>query len=256
MTDARLRRGGLLIPGVAALAALVLLVALGTWQLQRKAWKEGLIETLVQRLNAPPADLPGRLTWDRLNADAMEFHRVAFRAELLPDQEALVYTAGSALRSDVSGPGYWVFTPARLVDGSLIVVNRGFVPEGRQDPNSRAGGQVRGLTEIAGAMRWPEPRGLFAPADDPPRNLWFVRDHIAIAAAKNWGPVAPFFVDQEAPSPPGGLPQVGKLAPNLPNNHLQYALTWYGLALVLVVIFPIWAVGREPRLDERNAHKL
>ena len=105
--------------------------------------------------------------------------RVAFHAELLPDQEALVYTAGSALRSDVSGPGYWVFTPARLADGSLIVVNRGFVPEGRQDPNSRAGGQGRGLTDIVGAMRWPEPRGPFTPADDPQRNLWFVRDHIA-----------------------------------------------------------------------------
>src|SRR5215831_18086651 len=252
MSGAHPRWRALLVPGIAALAALVLLLRLGTWQLERRAWKEGLIETLTQRLIAPPTDLPSRLDWDRLNADAMEFHRVAFRAELLPDSEALVYTAGSALRSDVSGPGYWIFTPARLADGGLVVVNRGFVPEGRQDPNSRAAGQVRGVTDVVGAMRWPEPRRLFAPADDLQRNLWFVRDHVAIAAAKNWGPVAPFFVDQEAPLPPGGLPRVGKLAPNLPNNHLQYALTWYGLALVLVVIFPIWAVSREPRGDRRN----
>src|SRR5262249_13779456 len=150
-------------------------------------------------------------------------------------QEALVYTAGSALRTDVAGPGYWVFAPARLADGGTIVVNRGFVPEGRQDPASRAEGQIRGKVEIGGAMRWPEARGMFPPTDEPQRNLWFVRDQNAMAAAKGWGEVAPFFVDQEAPSAPGGLPKAGRIVPNLPNNHLQYALTWYGLALVLVV---------------------
>jgi surfeit locus 1 family protein len=138
-----------------------------------------------------------------------------------------------------------VFTPARRADGSLVVVNRGFVPEGRQDADARAAGQVPGPIDIIGVMRWPELRGMFTPADDAGRNLWFVRDHSAMAAAKNWGPVAPFFIDQEAPSPPGGLPKVGKIAPNLPDNHLQYALTWYGLALVLVVVFPLWARSRS-----------
>jgi surfeit locus 1 family protein len=174
----------------------------------------------------------------------MEFRRVRFAAKFLHGQEALVYTSGSALRSDVSGPGYWVFTPALRQDGSLVVVNRGFVPEGRQDPASRAAGQVSDLTEIIGALRWPEPRGLFAPADDSARNLWFVRDHLAMAAAKDWGPVAPFFVDQEAPPPPGGLPRVGKIAPNLRNDHLQYALTWYALAVVLAVVFVVWLRSR------------
>ena len=84
-------------------------------------------------------------------------------------------------------------------------------------------------------MRWPEPRGLFTPNDTPAKNLWFVRDPAAIAAAKGWGTVAPFYIDQEAPPAPGGLPKVGPLKPSLPNNHLQYAVTWYGLALVVLI---------------------
>jgi surfeit locus 1 family protein len=225
---------------------LAVLVSLGTWQLERRAWKEVLIERLAQRAAAAPTELPAHAAWDRLQADAWEFRRVGFAATLDPTQEALVYTVGSGLRADVSGPGYWVFTPARLGDGSVVVVNRGFVPEGRQDADSRRDGQVAGTVPIVGAVRWPETRGLFTPADNPLRNLWFVRDHRAIAAAKQWGPVAPFFIDQEAPLPPGGLPKAGKIAPNLPNNHLQYALTWYGLAIVLLVSFLAWTRSRLP----------
>ena len=84
---------------------------------------------------------------------------------------------------------------------------------------------------------------MFSPADDPGKNLWFVRDPLAIAAAKGIEPVAPFYVEQESPAPPGGLPQPGKIAPTLRNAHLQYALTWYGLALVLAVMFGAWARG-------------
>jgi surfeit locus 1 family protein len=172
---------------------------------------------------------------------------VTFRAEFL-DQEALVYTSGSAIRTDVSGPGYWVLSPARLTDGGLVIVNRGFVPEGKQDPSTRREGQPRGVAEVAGAMRWPEPRGLFTPNDTPAKNLWFVRDPAAIAAAKGWGSVAPFYIDQEAPPAAGGLPKVGPLKPSLPNNHLQYAVTWYGLALVVLIsgIVFVRSRRREP----------
>jgi surfeit locus 1 family protein len=239
------------------MAALATLIGLGTWQLARKAWKEALIVALTERLAAPPAALPARAAWDRLDAGAMEFRRVALRAAFLHDREALVYTIGSGLRRDVSGPGYWVFTPARLEDGSLVVINRGFVPEGRQDPKTRSEGQVAGAVELVGAVRWPEERGLFTPADEPQRNLWFVRDHAAMAAARQWGPVAPFFVDLESPAPPGALPRTAPISPNLPNNHLQYALTWYGLALVLVVVFLIWARSRiaESRIDRHSADR-
>jgi len=238
-------RRGLLIPALFALVVLAVLLALGTWQLERKAWKETLIATLTERLAAAAMALPPRAQWPVLDAATAEFRRVAFTAQFLYDQEALVYTSGSSWRADVSGPGYWVFAPARLTDGRLVMVNRGFVPEGRQDPASRRAGQVGGAVEIGGVLRWPEPRGLFTPGDDPGRNLWFVRDHLAIAAAKGVGPVAPFFVDQEAPPAPAGLPQVGPIRPNLPNNHLQYALTWYGLAVVLLGAFSFWIASRH-----------
>jgi surfeit locus 1 family protein len=233
---------GLLIPALLALAALV---ALGTWQLERKAWKEALIAALTERLAAPPAALPASAAWPSLNEANEEYRRVTFSATFDHGAEALVYASASAFRPEISGPGFWVFTPARLPGGALVLVNRGFVPENHRDPASRAQGQIAGPVEIVGAMRWPEHRSWFAPADDARKNLWFTRDPQAIAAGKGVGPVAPFYVEQEAPVPPGGLPQPGKLAVTLRNAHLQYAMTWYGLALVLVVMFVVWA--RTPR---------
>ena len=240
------RRGGFVLFAFFVLAALGVLVALGTWQLERKAWKEGLIADLDRKLSAPPADLPPRERWPQLNAATDEFRRVAFPAEFLTGEEALVYSSGSALRPDAAGPGYWVFSPARLTGGSLVVVDRGFVPEGRQDPKTRAQGQPSGVVEIVGAMRWPEQRGAFTPNDDPARGLWFARDPASMAAAKNWGNVAPFYIDQEAPPAPGNLPKAGPLKPSLPNNHLQYAVTWYGLALVtLISALLLWRARRR-----------
>jgi surfeit locus 1 family protein len=227
-------RRGIVIPIVFTLVVVAVLGALGTWQLERQAWKEGLIAELEDKLSAAPVVLPPRERWPQLSAEQDEFRRVRFSGEFL-DQEALVYTSGSAIRPDVAGPGYWVLSPARLADGSLVVVNRGFAPEGKQDPNTRREGQPHGVAEIVGAMRWPEARGMFTPNDAPAKNLWFVRDPAGIAAAKGWGAVAPFYIDQEAPPAPGGLPKVGPLKPSLPNNHLQYAVTWYGLALVVLI---------------------
>ena len=241
------RSGRLLVATVMTAAGMAVLVGLGLWQLDRKTWKEGLIAALTERLAARPGNLPARETWPQLVQKEAEFRRVAFPAEFLHDREALVYTAGSALRPDVSGPGYWVFTPARLTGGSLVMVNRGFVPEASKDAGARAQGQVAGVVDIVGVLRWPEDRGAFTPADSPERNLWFLRDHAAIAAAKGLGPVAPFYIDQEAPIPPGGLPRAGPLNVNLRNNHLQYSLTWFGLALALAAVFLIWAFHRPGR---------
>jgi cytochrome oxidase assembly protein ShyY1 len=238
--QARRRRSwlGLLVP---ALVAFAVLVALGVWQLQRKTWKETLIETLTHRLGAPPAALPAPAAWPGLDPGNDEFHRVRFDAVFDHAHEARVYGVASALRSDASGPGYWVFTPARLRGGGIVFVNRGFVPEGRQDPKSRAAGQIAGETQIVGAMRWPEAPGWLTPRADPGRKLWFARDHVAIADAEGLGAVAPFYVEQEAPVPPGGLPHPAPLQVRLRNEHLQYAITWFGLALVLVVVFAAWA---------------
>jgi surfeit locus 1 family protein len=229
------------VPALFALAGIAILVSLGIWQLHRKAWKEELIERMSQRLAAKAADLPTPAEWSQLQRDAAEFRRVRFAAHFLNDREALVYAMGSTLRSDASGPGYWVFTPARLEDGATVFVDRGFVPDGRRDRERREPGELEGTIEITGVMRWPEPRGVFTPADDPSHRLWFVRDPGAMAASMELGAVAPFYVEQEAPVPPGGLPSPAKLAANLPNNHLQYAITWFGLAAALLASFASFA---------------
>ncbi len=245
---------GLLAP---ALLAFAVLIALGTWQIERKAWKEGLTAALSERLAAPPEALPAPESWPRLSQASDEYRRVSFSATFDYAHEALVYGAASAFRPDVSGPGYWVFTPARLAAGSVVIVNRGFVPEGRQDPKSRSGGAMPGIIEVVGALRWPD-RGWFTPNDEPAKNLWFGRDPAAIASAKSLGSVAPFYVEQELPVPPGGLPQPGRLVVHLANNHLQYAVTWFGLALVLAGVFIAWAINSRGRqgTGERPRHSL
>jgi surfeit locus 1 family protein len=242
---------GLLVP---ALVAFAILIGLGVWQIERKAWKEGLIAALTERLDAPPQALPPAPDWPKLDQADDEYRRVSFTAQFDNAKEALVFAAASGFRPDVSdlGPGYWVFTPARLVGGSVVMVNRGFVPDARKNPQTRNEGEVSGPVALIGVMRWPDSRHWYTPSDDAAHNLWFSRDPAAIAAAKGVGSVAPFYVEQETPVPTGGLPQPGKLVASLPDNHLQYALTWFGLAAVLVGVFISWAIsssrsgGREP----------
>ena len=217
--------------------ALCVLVGLGTWQLERKAWKDALIAELQAKLAAPPTDLPARERWQRLTAATDEFRRVAFPAEFLSGEEALVYSSGSSLRPDVSGPGYFVFAPARLPGGQTVVINRGYSAQPDAKP-------VRGNVDVVGYLRFPESGSLFVADHDA--NTWFVRDQRAMAKELGWGDVAPFYVDQEGPQPAGGLPKAGPLKAGLPNNHLQYAVTWYGLALVILIAAMVfWRARRR-----------
>jgi surfeit locus 1 family protein len=234
---------GVLVPSLATAAALAMLIGLGMWQLQRKEWKETLVATVAERLSAPPVALPPPREWPNLaGGPADEFLRVTLTAAFENDMEGLVYTGGSTLRDDTGGPGYWVFTPARLADGNIVMVNRGFVPEGRQNPATRPDGQITGPVAMIGVLRFAEPPGLFTPSADPARNIWFSRDPGAIAQAKGIS-AAPFYVELESPEPPGGLPHAARLYPNLPDNHLQYALTWFGLAAVFAGAYVAWLFG-------------
>lgn len=236
-----------LLRGLVVLAAFLVLVGLGTWQLQRRAWKQDLLATLTERLAAPPVSLPDPSEWPRLSREQYEFRRVVFPAEYLLDRDALVYSIGSSLRAgEPTGPGYYVFTPARLLNGGIVMVNRGFVPEALRDPATRAEGQIAGTVAVLGVLRWPDPPSMFTPAAEPGKNLWFARDPAPIAAAKGVQ-AAPFYVEQESPFPAKGWPLPAHLRPNLPNNHLQYAITWYGLAAALLLVFIAWAVGRRRR---------
>jgi cytochrome oxidase assembly protein ShyY1 len=182
--------------------------------------------------------LPPPGNWAQMTPEAWEFRRVRLFATFGGDDDAVVYTGGSALRDDVKSPGYFVFAPARLPDGSKVVVNRGYVP-GRSYPRHP------GAHEIVGVLRWPEAPSWFIAAHDAAGDVWYVRDQRPMVQFKGWGTVAPFYIEQEAPVPPGGLPHPAPLKVRLRNDHLQYAITWYGLAAVLAVMFAIWAFKRR-----------
>ena len=242
------RRGSLVVFGVFTLAAFVTFIALGTWQLERKAWKEALIVTLDERLAGRPTPLPARERWAGLDAANDEFRRVVLRAEFLPGREGRVYTGGSGLRDDIKGPGYFAFAPARVADGGMVVVNRGYVGNPHPAASLRPIALPEGAVEIVGVLRWPEAPAAFVTAHSEHEDLWFVRDQLAMATAYGWGIVAPFYIDQEAPMPAGGVPRPGPLKANLRNEHLQYALTWYGLAAVLAIAFAMWIRSRRREL--------
>lgn len=238
-------RRGLMLPALMALAGFAVLIALGTWQLERKAWKENLIDTLNRRLNAAPMALPPPERWASLNQEQDEFRRVKFRAQYLPGKEALVWANPSGLRDDVKSPGVFVFTLARLASGDVVAVNRGFVADQKPTGATARPAPAPGAVEITGILRWPEPKGWeLTAAYDKGAQLWFTRDHLAMASENGWGAVAPFYIERETQQPPDGLPAPGPFKASLPNNHLQYALTWYGLAAVLAAVFVFWVRSR------------
>ena len=231
-------RGGLLIPAVAALAALAVLLGLGIWQIERKAWKESLVAKLEHRQNDGPIALPPPFEWPGMTQENSEFTRVRLRLEFVNASDALVFSGGSSLRDDAKGAGYFVFSPARLPGGPQIVVNRGFVPD-------RSYPAAAGPQEIVGSIRWAEAPSWFVSDHDAAGEIWTVRDPMAMATFKGWGPVAPFYIEQESPVPPGDLPHPAPLKVQLRNDHLQYAITWFGLAAVLVVMFAVWLARRR-----------
>jgi surfeit locus 1 family protein len=240
-------RRSFVLATVFAMAGVAFLLGLCKWQLDRKDWKENLIAVTGSRLGAVPSPLPAPAQWPQLTQAADEYRHVTFTAELHKDREALVYTTGSTFRPDVSGPGYWVFVPATLEGGGTVVVNSGFVPLDHKDWASRGESGLTTDITIVGVMRWPESRGAFVPPDEPQNNIWYVRDPQLIAAGKHWGAVAPFYVEQESPQPPGGWPHAGKIVVSLSNYHLGYAFTWFLLALALASVYGSWMIGNWRR---------
>jgi cytochrome oxidase assembly protein ShyY1 len=237
MNQSLFRTGkALVIPAVATLVAVGMLCGLGAWQLQRKAEKEALIAVLDARIAATPVALPPSRDWSAMTPARDEFRRVRFTATFKPGEAQVYAGAGSALRADVSGPGVWVFGAASLPSGETIVVDRGFAANSEQSRIAPASGEA----EFVGVLRFPETPGLVTPREDRSKGLWFARDHLSMAQAKNWGAVAPFYVDLEQPVPPGGVPKPGPVAVHLRNEHLNYALTWFGLAIVWLASFLVW----------------
>jgi cytochrome oxidase assembly protein ShyY1 len=244
MTAAAVRRRGARGFGIFTLVMVALFIGLGVWQLQRRLEKHALIAALNERLAAAPLPLPPSAQWANLTPAKDEFRRVRFNATYEPGPDAMVYSSGSAVREDISGPGCWAFLPARLSSGDTVAINTGFVQNTMQDraQQDRATkplvtGEAVALT---GYIRFPEAAGVLTPAENLTKRLWFTRDHLAMAHALGWGDVAPFYIDLEAPAPVNGVPKPGPLEVHLKDDHMQYAITWFTLAGAVVIAFAMW----------------
>jgi cytochrome oxidase assembly protein ShyY1 len=235
---------------VFTLVTVALFVGLGVWQLQRGVEKHALVAALNERLAAPPVPLPDPSQWHAMTAEKDEFRRVSFAATYESRLDAMVYSSGTAMRDDVSGPGTWAFIPARLPTGEAVAVNAGFVPNTAQDRNQHDRAVAQLITNkpvtLTGYLRFPLVAGLFTPDVEHAKRLWFTRDHLAMAQALGWDRVAPFYIDLEAPAPPSGVPKPGPLRVDLADDHMQYAITWFSLAGVVLVAFAVWLRGRMP----------
>ncbi len=242
-------RRGIVGLGIIALVMVAVLTSLGIWQLQRRGEKHALIAALSERLATAPVALPAKTAWDSLSASRDEFRRVTFTATYARLPDAMVYSSGSAVRSDVSGPGTWAFLPATLASGERIVVNAGFVANTLQDRAQQDRALAPLLTGtpvmMAGYLRFPEKPGSLTPAPSVDKRLWFTRDTPAMAQSFGWGDVAPFYIDLEAPVPANGIPKPGPLDVRLKDDHLQYAITWFGLALTVLGGFIVWVMQRR-----------
>jgi surfeit locus 1 family protein len=201
------------------ITAILGLVALGTWQVQRLAWKRALIAQVDARLAAAPVPAPR-------DAGPDDAYRRVVATGRFVSADSFVQA------STVRGPGWWVMTPLRTTDGQTILINRGYVATRNAPPPP-----ARPIT-VTGLLRLTEPGGGFLRSNDPAADRWFSRDVAAIATRRGLGPTAPYFIDADGATPGG--PVGGLTVVRFPNNHLPYAITWYILAIMATAGFIYW----------------
>ena len=228
----------LLWPTVFSLPVLVVLLGLGSWQVERLFWKLELIAQRQAAVTAAPVSVPRSLE----EARGTEFRHVIDEGTFLHDKEIFL-----GATSETGQMGYQVLTPLQEPGGRIIFVNRGFIPSELKDPASRSSGQIQGKIRIHGLLRLP-PAGKpvwFLPENRPDLNYWLWIDLPAMAAADRLDEVAPFYFDADATPNAGGWPKGGVTRLELRNDHLQYAITWFSLAVALIVIYFVYHRGNE-----------
>ncbi|WP_296510394.1 SURF1 family protein [Rhodoferax sp.] len=241
MTRAR-ERWVLLVGAVVCLALVAGLIRLGIWQLDRRVWKLELIDRVTRRLAEAPSTLPQATLWSALTPADFEYLHAEAQGQWMPERTVLTQA------TTVFGQGFWVLTPLALADSSVLIVNRGFVPASQREQwqGPDAGRTPTGLVTVQGLLRKSEPDGGFLRHNDPATQRWYSRDVAAIALAQNLSAVAPFFLDAGLPDPSlmrnpdatlpmvGPWPKPGLTVVKFSNSHLVYALTWFGLAAMLL----------------------
>jgi len=221
-----------------ALAALafVTLISLGNWQVRRLHWKEGLLASVEQQLQEAPLTLA---EIEKLPRSEIEYRPMMVTGRFEHGRERHFFATHQGQS------GYYVYTPLRLADGRAVFVNRGFVPFDMKDAATRPEGQVTGTVTITGLARdrLDEKPSFAVPENDITQNIFYWKDLDAMAQSIGLSAdeVLPFFIDADDAPNPGGLPVGGVTRISFPNDHLQYAITWYGLATVLAVIVGLMA---------------
>ncbi len=229
----------LLWPTLMTLPAVLGALALGTWQVQRLQWKNELIAERQARRDAPPlAALP-----ERFVAARDEFRKVRVSGRFLHEKE--MYLAARSFRGNA---GYHLFTPLALASGRTILVNRGWIPLDRKSPESRKPGNPAGEAAVEGYLRAESGPGWFTPKNEPDKNFWFFVDLAAMAKGHGIAKLEPFYVEAGPAENPGGFPVGGITRFEIPNDHLQYAITWYSMAIIGIVIYLLYHRRRAREL--------
>lgn len=223
---------------LAALLAFLALAGLGTWQFQRLQWKEALLASIEERTHRPPAPLSDIEAHYQVEHD-VDYEPVTLTGTFRHESERHFFATWQG------DTGYYVYTPLELADGRFVFVNRGFVPYELKDAAKRPQGQTQGQVMVDGLARnaLADKPGRFVPDNDAARDIFYWKDLAAMTASAglpDGATVLPFFVDAGNAPNAGGLPVGGVTLIDLPNNHLQYALTWYGLAAALVGVVVVW----------------
>ena len=221
---------------IACALLFALLCGLGVWQLERLQWKLDLIARVNSHMTAAPAPLDRLLV---MGPNESQYRRVTLQGRFDHAKEAYAFA------TDAGGtPVYHVLTPFRTDDGRTLMVDRGAVPPERLNPTTRAAGNVPGETKVTGVWREPDPPGFFTPAPDLAKRVWYARDVSAIAAVDHLTLTAPVVIEADATPNPGGLPRGGQTVVSFRNQHLSYAVTWFGLAAVLLGVWLAYHISK------------
>ena len=232
----------LLWPTLISLPILVLCLALSVWQMERREWKRDILDRIAANQSAPPIALDALLSGGY--PLRREYGKVAVSGTFLNDKEFHL-----AARSRGNDVGIQVVTPLRTDKGQIVLFDRGWVPSEKKDPAKRAEGQIEGTVKLVGVVRRTQVQRQFAPDNVPDKNVWFTVDVPLMRKLAGGTPDArldTFFLEADATPNPGGLPVGGQTRLDIPNDHLQYALTWFGIALAMAGVYFAyhWENGR------------
>ncbi len=231
----------LLWPTVIMLPIFVFALSLGVWQLERRAWKRDILDRMAANQAAAVVSLDELLKGDPLRR---EYGRVAVAGTFLHDKE--FFLAARSLKNKV---GMQVVTPLRTDSGAIVLFDRGWIPSEQKEPARRAQGQLADRVELTGVVRRTQVKRQFAPDNDPPKNFWF---HVDVPLMRRMAGASPdpvldsFFLEADAKPNPGGVPVGGQTRLDIPNDHLQYAITWFLIALAAAGVYLAyhWEQGR------------